>query len=207
MRTYYIYRQITKLVDSTFSTSYYRWLPFEYVGYAIGTRRLHETFSKNKNKSLWKSISFINTFQYDSKVFAKKETHYSYSIWQFEISPKPMARYVIVDNKGHVRDYYELVKKYTNSKSRNCRIFKGAYQEHYIHNAHDKRNSITPEEIREIKNKYGFTLLPHSRKLDDDYWCWYSCHKKSKSWKDQTKRRKQYRAVRRDENYNKNEYS
>lgn len=185
MRTYYIYKQRAKLVNVHCDYSVYRWLPFEYIGYVQGTRELYEVFRSRRFGS-WLTISFHNSFTYDTKYF-KRQFHFS---WLSLDKETPIERFVIADDHGRVRDYYELTSRYKKHR----RGWKhGAYQEHWGSTILEMRQTITPEEIREIKDEYGIALRPCHPKRKRDPWEDANCHRVSKGWKAQSKRRKQYK--------------
>lgn len=158
MRTYYIYRQQSKLVDVHCEYSLYRWLPFEYVGYVEGTRELYEIFKHKYFRGVLYPTC-VNSFIYDTK--------------------------------GNIRDFHELTDRYKKKYRYISRH--NAYQAHWIHNMNELRQSITPIEIKEIKDEYGITLNPIKPNRKIDPWCFSEYHKRSKGWKEQTKRKRQYK--------------
>lgn len=44
MREYHIYMQRTKPVECHCNYTTYKWLPWEYVGYVVGTKELYKYF-------------------------------------------------------------------------------------------------------------------------------------------------------------------
>lgn len=184
MRTYYIYRQQSKLVDVHCEYSLYRWLPFEYVGYVEGTRELYEIFKRKYFRGVLYPTC-VNSFVYDTKLFKRK-----FSFWDVHNS-EPLTRFIIVDDKGNIRDFHELTDKYKKKYRYISRH--NAYQAHWIHNMNELRQSITPMEIKEIKDEYGITLNPIKPNRKTDPWCFSEYHKRSKGWKEQTKRKRQYK--------------
>jgi hypothetical protein len=182
MRKYYIFRQKTKIVNVYCDYSLRRWLPYEYVCYVNGTKELYNLFN-NRDFYNGSRASFGDSFEYSTKSFK-----YEISFWDlFYHHDTTLTRFIIVDDKGRIRDFYELTKKY--KKCRNGWRY-NAYQFHKIHDTNERRQSLTPVEIREIRDEYGIVLSP-GRKIND--WHVYRGHKYSKGWKSQSKRRKQYK--------------
>lgn len=176
MRLYYIYKQICEPVDFI----RYKWLPYQWVCNAYGTKELYDIFGDCKSLFGKRLFEFGNSLQFDNKPFIKR---------YFD----PEVRYLIIDEFINVRNYFELTEKYRNKWERRV-IIKKAYNTHY--NAKvigERRKGITPQEIQEIKNEYGFYILPIKPKRKIDLYDLSEFKKGSKSWKDQSKRRKQYK--------------
>ena len=186
MREYRIYMQRTKCVESHFKWIIYKWLPWEYVGHAEGTKELY-TYFKSKFPYGMRSINFYHSFNYFDDEYLKIDND-----WDFMFScPHEYHRYLIMDDYGNVRDFHQLTKKYKKKYYR-------TYHKHHGWNVHlgsavsDQRKSITLEEIAEVKNEYSITLRPIKPKRKIDSWT----HKrgiKVSGWKMQSKRRKQWR--------------
>lgn len=181
MRAYYIYRQTSKLLDVHYSYSIYKWLPPECLGYIYGTKELKKYFdSMGRFPRPSFSIKFLyGTYRRKFSVF---------NTYSFE--PTPQTCYIIVDDKGRFREYNELVSRY---KKRSCKRWNYTYQVRHQKVMQPQKRSITPDEIQEIKDEYGFTMLPIKSKMSIEPWDLRESSRASKSWKAQTKRRKQYK--------------
>lgn len=189
MRTYYIYIQRAKLINSHMEYCEYMWLPFELFDCVTGTKELYDVFKDRIKFNSIGGLQFNNSLSYNAERFCKPFDYYM--IW--ENKPK-CSRFVIVDDKGVIRDFYELTHKYKKKSKYCCGHKYNAYQERQVNNASEKRKILTPEEIREVKDKYGITLLPIKPKRKVFcYYGIYDCKKYSKGWKQQTKRKKQYK--------------
>lgn len=183
MRTYFIYKQNAKIINTHIETFIYKWLPFEYIGYIEGTKELFNVFGSRMFK-----YYFHDSFEYDVNPFERR-------VYPFSLSReyKPIERYLIVDDSGNIRDFHELTKQYKKKR----KTWRGrAYQCRHAHNISEKRNSIPPSEIKEYKDEYGITFRLKKPKRCYDSWCTYRCKKVSKGWKRQSKRRKQYKESR-----------
>lgn len=185
MREYHIYMQRTKCAEDHFKWSIYKWLPWEYVGHAEGTKELYAYF-KSKFPYSTRSINFYHSFNYFDDKYLKIDNN-----WDFMICTHEYHRYLIIDDHGNVRDFYQLTKKYKKKYYR-------TYHKHHGWNIHrastvlDQRKSITPEEIAEVKNEYGITLKPLKPKRRIEPWVPMRESKVS-GWKMQSKRKKQWR--------------
>lgn len=167
-------------------------MPYEYIGYVTGTKELYHVMRNflygfpHYNK-----IETVKSFNYSTEVFRKQHGYTLSDILFYEYLRKEITteRYAIVDDKGNFRDYYSLVKKY--KKRRQCGHYKYAIQTRMPRYVSRLRNTVTPEEIRELKENYNYTLP--SEHINS----WkVSCHYKvSKNWKDQTKRKHQWKEV------------
>lgn len=184
MRTYFIYKQNAKIINTHIETFIYKWLPFEYIGYIEGTKELFKVFGNRMYK-----YYFHNSFEYDVNPFERR-------VYPFSLTReyKPIERYLIVDDGGNIRDFYELTKRY--KKRYRYRNWHQARQYHYACNVQEQRQSIPPDEIKECRDTYGITLLPLKPKRH--YVSWDMCGSKtiSKGWKTQSKRQKQYKESR-----------
>lgn len=186
MREYHIYMQRTKRTEWHCDYSIHKWLSWECVGHVKGTKELY-TYFKSKFPYSMRSINFYHSFNYFDDEYSKIKNNcddYGYTILEY-------YRYLIVDEQGNVRDFYQLTKKY---KKKYYRI----YHKHHGWNIHwastvpDQRKSITPEEIVEVRNEYGITLKPIKPKRKINPWD-YEKESKVSGWKMQSKRRKQWR--------------
>lgn len=187
MREYHIYMQRTKCVEGHFKWIIYKWLPWEYVGYVEGTKELY-TYFKSKFPYSMRSINFYHSFNYFDDEYLKIDNN-----WDFMICTHEYHRYLIMDDYGNVRDFHQLTKKYKKKYYR-------TYHKHHGWNIHrastepDQRQSITPEEIVEVRNEYGITLKPIKPKRKTDSWDHVRGLKVS-GWKMQSKRRKQWKPM------------
>lgn len=181
MRIYYIYIQGSKLINVHTEYSLYKWLPFELLGCVEGTRELYNVF--RGYSPFWKP-QFCDELLYDNQYFKRYTSSNSFD------GKQSLERFLIMDDGGIIRDFYELTNKY--KKKRKIR-WHSAVQDHYVNNIGERRKDITPEEVREVKNEYGFTMLPVKPKRKFTPWGIDTYNTYSKGWKDQTKRRKQYK--------------
>ena len=189
MREYRIYMQRTKCAEDHFKWSIYKWLPWDYVGYVVGTKELYKYF-KLKFKYSMRGINFYHSFSY----FEDEYFDVSNSLDFLYFQTHEYYRYLIMDNHGNVRDFYQLTKKY-KKKGPVIWIYShrgGGWNEHWVKLTSDQRKSITPEEIRDIKDEYGIILKPIKPKRKIDSWD-YEKGSKVSGWKMQSKRRKQWR--------------
>lgn len=187
MREYHIYMQRTKCVEGHFKWIIYKWLPWEYVGYVEGTKELY-TYFKSKFPYSMRSINFYHSFNYFDDEYLKIDNN-----WDFMIRTHEYHRYLIIDNYGNVRDFYQLTKKYKKKYYRTYHKHHG-WNIHWASTVPDQRKSITPEEIVEVRNEYGITLKPIKPKRKTDSWDHVRGLKVS-GWKMQSKRRKQWKPM------------
>ena len=167
MREYHIYMQRTKCAEGHFNYIIYRWLPWEYVGYVEGTKELY-TYFKSEFPYSMRSINFYHSFNYFDDEYFKINNDLDF-----------MAN--------------QLTKKYKKKTIIHYGTRGGGWSSHYANLTSDQRKSITPEEIRGIKDEYGITLRPIKPKRNLDYfWDNGKCSKVS-GWKMQSKRRKQWK--------------
>jgi len=184
MRTYYIYRQDIRyaaLYDeimgflSKFRCKYF---PYEYVGYIEGV------------KELYKHFTYLRRHRFEQFIFSKT---FLYDNTEFCVTGRPSAKYIIIDDRGNIRDYEQLVRKY--AKRKHYQKYRTPHQCNVLHFRSDIRREITPDDYREYKAEYGAAAnLKAPRQKRHRFYIWNirECHKKSRSWKDQTKRRKQW---------------
>ena len=179
MREYYIYMQRTKVIEYHCEWVRYKWLPWEYLGYLTGTKEVYIYFKRKYDKQ------FYNKFNYF-------EDEYIYDRCDFMMT-KEYHRYLIIDDHGNVRNFRELTDQYKKKRPATW-IYShrgGGWNEHWVKLTSDQRKSITPEEIRNIKDEYGISFKPIKPKRRIDSWD-YKCNKIS-GWKMQSKRRKQWK--------------
>ena len=177
MRRYHIYKQRTKVVEYHCEWAKYKWLPWEYLGYLTGTKEVYTYFKRKYDKQ------FYNKFNYF-------EDEYMYASSDFMMT-KEYHRYLIIDDEGNIRNFRELTDQYKKKRPA-IWIYShrgGGWNEHWVKLTSDQRKSITPEEIRDIKDEYGISLK--SIKPKRNIWD-YKCNKIS-GWKMQSKRKKQWR--------------
>lgn len=195
MRRYYIYRQmlILKSVKSPkipnhrpentpyadnpqFMTIYiHQWSPYECIGGIDGIRGVRDLFFRCQYG--WRRCPYDiqDSFQYNTGLI-----------------PLPYrdrrSRYVITDDSGNVRNISEFLPEIKESKFNNSPV-----QKHWGSNANEMRQTVTPQEIRELQEQYGIRVKPVKEKRRFiDYWSTCNWHRKGRSWKEQTKRKHQY---------------
>ena len=186
MRKYHIYMQRTKQAGCHCKYTTYKWIPWEYVGYVIGTKELYKYF-KLKFKYSMRGINFYHSFNYFENEYFDADNS-----WDF-LYPctHEYHRYLIIDDRGNVRDFHQLTDQYKKESCWHYGTRGGGWTEHRPKLISDQRKSITPEEIRNIKDEYGITLTPIKRKRITRPWEYKD--KKVSGWKMQSKRRKQWR--------------
>lgn len=108
--------------------------------------------------------------------------------------PHEYHRYLIIDDHGNVRDFHQLTKKYKKKIIIHYGTRGGGWSNHYANLTSDQRKSITPEEIRDIKDEYGITLKPIKPKRKTDSWD-HERGLKVSGWKMQSKRKKQWKPM------------
>ena len=179
--------QRTKCVEAHFNYIIYRWFPWEYVEYVNGTKELY-TYFKSKFPYSMRSINFYHTFNYFDDEYLEMANS-----WEFMCTcPHEYHRYLIIDDHGNVRDFHQLTDQYKRQHQWHYGIRGGGWIGHYPKLISDQRKSITPEEIREIKDEYGITLIPIKRKRITRPWEYRD--KKVSGWKMQSKRKKQWKS-------------
>ena len=196
MRIYHIYKQTAKPVRPHNGWSEYRWMPYEYIGYVTGTKELYNVMQK----FLYCDFPYYNKpeitkyFEYSTMLFRKRHGcsifDISYNnILKNEPVNKSIStnRYAIVDDKGNFQDNCSLVKKH--KKRRRYGYYKYATQTRTPRYASRLRNTVTPEELVELKENYNYT--PPSKYLNGLDVPYH--YKVSKRWKDQTKRKHQWK--------------
>ena len=189
MREYHIYMQRTKRVEWHCDYNIYKWLPWEYVGYAEGTKELY-TYFKSKFPYSINSIDFYNSFNYFDDEYFRRDN----DCWNSMLNYcREHHRYLIIDDHGNVRDFRQLTKKYKKKTIIHYGTRGGGWSSHCANLTSDQRKSITPEEIVEVRNEYGITLKPIKPKRKIDFWD-YEKESKVSGWKMQSKRKKQWRS-------------
>ena len=180
MRKYYVYYQ----KSSNHSGEYFhtkRWHPWQLVDIAEGTKQLYELFHDREKRIFLRPLNFVMRWN-AGNIFLEKEG-------------VEEGRFLIIDDKNRFRDYWKLTSRYRKDRKRHFK--RHPYQMRSIHIANDKRQSLTPQELRDIREEYRLYLpeIKSKRKIYPDYDYWYigRVSRKSKSWKDQSKRKRQYR--------------
>lgn len=180
---YYVYRQESIFLNVYTNYSLYKWSSFTLIAKIEGTRNLYNYIGPigwYKKRLFTNSLSdYGYTFRV-YKTFNNAFTDYSY-------------RYLIIDEKGNVRDFNELTDRYKKKRHRNRNT--QAYQYHHPHLSKHKRKALSNVELKEIKYKYGFNLYDKNMNDTDKYYYYDSeiGHKKPKNWKSQSKRLKQFK--------------
>lgn len=182
MRKYKVYKQTAKLLYVCTNWSSWRYLPYEYICTVSGTKKLCNLFLPKLNKK----IEFRNTFLYSDEWVHMSEV--GFGILEYN---EPPDRYVIVDDKGRIRDYYELVDRYLffgrNTTRRvnspiGCKIYGNK----------EERMGMLPDDVRYIKDEYGISILSPRRKRVSKFCDEYKGRQCHRSWKYQSKKRRQY---------------
>lgn len=175
---YYVYRQESIFLNVYTNYSLYKWAGFTLIAEIEGTRNLY---------------NYIGPIGwYNKKLFTNSLSNYGYTFKVYKTFNNAFTdynyRYLIIDEKGNVRDFNELTDRYKKKRHRNTR----AYQYHQPHLSKHKRKALSNAELKEIKYEYGFNLYDKNMNDTDKYY-YYNVHKKPKNWKSQSKRLKQFK--------------
>lgn len=182
MRDYTVYSQEAVCVYVAKYWCGWKWLPFRMVGVAHGTRGLLELVSKER-----RGIEFVNSFLYDTSMFVREDDIYNVFVYN-----TPPIRYIVVDDKGNIRDYRSLISRYDErSKTRHTYNTR----ESMVRNTQEYRKCITGDDIREVKSGYGITLNPIRPKRKSIKCNGYSSSRFQRSWKSQRKSRRQNKMI------------
>ncbi len=187
MRKYYIYAQEANWIDYHSDFDVYKWSYWKYLGVAHGTKSLFLFF---KNQKRYCQSYPIKSFYTKQSIFTVKV-----SIMRIGIERISYYRYAIVDDKGRFRDFNELTQRYRRKTRYN---YMKKWRDVRVNICmNEKRKELTPEEINEYKNDYGFSpniLCPKAKRkiLPSSY---DRCHVKKiqRCWKYQSKRKRQYK--------------
>ena len=179
MRTYYIYYRKA----SVYSNGHFyakRWQPWQLVAIVEGPKQLYELFKKMEKYNFIRPLHFV--MKWDNLIFMEREG-------------VEEERFLIIDDKERFRNYWELTSHYRKKKKH--RFKHHPYQMRSIHIANDKRQSLTPQCLKDIRKMYGFYFseIKGKRKIYSYYNYKYigRISRKSRSWKDQSKRKRQYK--------------
>lgn len=186
MRKYHIYIQISKVVKIHFGRDYatHKWISsLKYINSICGTKKLYKWVKYNN----YYISDFCDSFDHKEEYFDKPIITY------YRSNIPTCKRFIIIDDSGNIRNIRELISKY--EKNLNRRIYpshrkRAGYSYHYV-NISDQKKSLTPEEVQEIKNKYGIFVKPIKPKRIVDP---YGIEKlyKNCGWKMQTKKKRQW---------------
>lgn len=187
MRKYHIYMQRTKCVEAHFNYIIYRWLPWEYIKHVSGTKELY-TYFKSKFPYSMKSINFYHAFNYFDDEYFEMANSFEFMC----TCPHEYHRYLIIDDHGNVRDFYQLTDQYKKNWTLHYKHRYCGWNNHWSKLTSDQRKSITPEELDEIKYEYGITLKPIKNKRNLNAYDNERCSKVS-GWKMQSKRKRQWK--------------
>lgn len=186
MRRYYIFKQTLRLInvksqttpDSDYKTVYiHQWTPYNCIGFVDGVKGVRELFGLKKQYYSRQQLNlFSDTFQYNAGLIPLS----------FKDSN---VRYVITDETVRIRNIREFMPE------REIRLYSShPAQCHWGGNANEMRQSITPDEIRRFREESGINLKPVKEKRRFiNSWSTCDWHRKGHSWKEQSKRKHQYR--------------
>lgn len=149
--------------------------PFVCLGYLEGAQAVYEYL---KYKTVVTGPHFHDKDVVNRKVYTTGETTRYY--------------YYIEDEKGRLRDFKEL----TYNAKKSCQTHKHHRQVNKWHGANnhqEQRQAISPQDVKETANEYNIHLCPIKKKRVFDAWDSDGYFKISKSWKDQTRRKRQYK--------------
>ena len=202
MRTYYIYKQTAKPIRNHNYYSEYRWMPYEYIGYVTGTKELYNVMRRFLyGFPHYGKTEIVKSFDYSTELFIKQHGYSIEELFYYSLSKGnsftrriTTERYAIVDDKGNFRDYYSLTERY--KKKYCCRQFKYCGQIRRPKYSSVLRKQIEPEELREIKQAYGSHTLSLKQKKTINNWDVPEGYRISRCWKDQSKRKHQWKEKR-----------
>ena len=119
----------------------------------------------------------------------------------FHKTPDYYCKFIIIDDSGNIRDMFELIEPYRIKKQFRCygRHWHTYQRKHYRELNHMRKKRISSREANEIWNEYGVRI----KKVKHRYrnWNWqtidtfYSRCNKGKCWKEQSKRKRQWKWV------------
>lgn len=181
MKKYYIYEQDYEILDTEheeifgFYCNYkykIRYINFVCIGYVIGAQEV-----------------------YDYLKYKKCVDSYSYPTLVTYIQQK---RYLIIDEKGNIRNFEELTKNVKRKKRRSQKCH--PYQCRYKFKIKNELKQILTKEEIELCLEYGVNIKPIRGKRKElcESWDWYGYdrpNKKGKSWKEQSKRKRQWKNI------------
>lgn len=190
LRYYYIYcaRAHRKWSGKFEKAKFKVWYSgYECLGYIYGTQALFDL------------IYYSNVREQDIKQSFKLPKNKEANAF----CPVIHDHFIIIDDSGKIRtDFDQLFQnvkypKQSYQRSVINRQGKGyfpPFQYHYSHTTQEKRHSLTPEESRDIKEKYGFLIpcLKPKRKYLNSYNT-YKYKRIGRSWKKHTKRKHQWK--------------
>lgn len=210
MRYYYLYcaRAQSKLLGGFEKAKFKVWYSgYEFLGYIYGTQELYDFIYRSNIREQ----DFKQSFELPkSKEVITKNDHIYPFTGDCYLRPVIHNCYIIIDDLGRVRtDFDQLFQriKYPKYSFQRRTLFWTAaankqqgkgytvpFQYHYSHTTQEKRHSLTPEESREVKDKYGFLIpdLKPKRKCLDSYNT-YKYKRIGRSWKKHTKRKHQWK--------------
>ena len=195
MRTYYIYWQrpscyLPERDLECYEWYYYKWLPWELYGQYVGTETLYKQFYLKEYIKLShrRKIEFVTSFEFNnSRVFHKTPDYY--------------CKFIIIDDSGNIRNMFELIEHYRIKKQFRCygRRWHTYQRKHYRELNYMRKKRISSREANEIWDEYGVRI----KKVKHRYrnWNWqtietsYSRCNKGKCWKEQSKRKRQWKGV------------
>lgn len=161
--------------------------PFVCLGYLEGAQAVYEYL---KYKTVVTVPHFHDKDVVNRKVYTTGEATRDWGFLSYYISSR--CYYYIEDEFGRLRDFKEL----TYNAKKSCQTHKHHRQANKWHGANnhqEQRRAISPQEVKEITNEYKIHLCSIKTKRVFDAWDSDGYFKISKSWKDQTKRKHQYK--------------
>ena len=180
MKKYYIYKQDYKILEILetdpiflFNKKYkIKYTDFIYIGYLVGAKEVYN-FLKY-------SICLEN---------------YSYPI----VCTRTLQnRYLIIDEENRIRNFKELTKNIKKNKNRKRKWY--PYQKRNNFKIKNELKQKLVKEDIEICLEYGINIKPmrDKRKVLYNSWDWYDYErpsKKGRSWKEQSKRKRQWKNI------------
>ena len=174
MRRYYVYKQNVNWIGYYKNQlNIYQLENWKYLGYALNTQEIYDCIGENN--------ILVNSFELE---------HVGNELY----SPKWIKyRIAIIDDKNRFRteeDLYRNVKKKFGQRQERKH---SNHRWRHPNNHSEQRQSITPQEIKEISDEYGIHLKPIKVKRKLDGWDMEYQTKMQRSWK--RYRRYQYKGI------------
>lgn len=185
MKKYYIYKQNYEILETQrkefFSGFYFitvankiKYTNFEFVGYLIGAQAIYDSL---------KNYICVDKYSYPTITIK------GYA---------PQPRFLIIDEKERIRNFKELTKNCKKGKSR--RKSWHPYQNRNSFKTKNELKQVLVKEDVELCLEYGVYIKPirDKRKVLNSSWDWYDYERpsrKGRSWKEQSKRKHQWKNI------------
>lgn len=159
--------------------------------YSDGAKDLYNYFT-NKYKHTGEKFEIVTDFENHTSYNQMSYIPYNYGYYKNEFDFYYYINvYLITDEYGCIVDYDELTKPF--HKKHYYKHKKHAYKKmHSKSNYSNAKKELTAKELKNIQNEYGIKIKQRHCYSWDVY-DYYDCISCSKSWKDQSKRKRQYK--------------